>query len=166
MYSFGSTIACKACRKEWEMGIYGELSASKKAADEEQLITEFSHIPDWYEWERSNVRREVEQGTYSLDLPVMIEALPNARGYIPIGMGRLVHDMNGFTMSTEGLFLHKDVPSMYSCHIEYEYKNKGDCIDLSTLDDTYYLYPKEKPFSVTKVALATEELYEHSQRNA
>ena len=166
MYSFGSTIACKACRKEWEMGIYDELSASKKAADEEQLITEFSHIPDWYEWERSNVRREVEQGTYSLDLPVMIEALPNARGYIPIGMGRLVHDMNGFTMSTEGLFLHKDIPSMYSCHIEYEYKNKGDCIDLSTLDDTYYLYPKEKPFSVTKVALATEELYEHSQRNA
>ncbi|HPX28770.1 MAG TPA: hypothetical protein PLW47_03540, partial [Sphaerochaeta sp.] len=125
MYSFGSHIACRACRKEWEMGIHGELSASKPAEDETVPITEFSHIPDWYEWERSNVRREIEEGTYTLDVPVMIEALPNARGYIPIGMGRLVHDMNGFTLETEGLYLHKDVSSMYSCHIEYEYKGKG-----------------------------------------
>lgn len=166
MHSFGSRIACKACKKEWEMGIYGELGASKPAEDETALVTEFSHIPDWYEWERSNVRREVEEGTYSLDVPVMIEALPNARGYIPIGMGRLVHDMKGFTLETEGLFLHKDVSSMYSCHIEYEYKGKGDCIDLSTLDDTYYLYPKEKPFAVTKVALATEELFFHAKKTS
>ncbi len=74
--------------------------------------------------------------------------------------------MKGFTLETEGLFLHKDVSSMYSCHIEYEYKGKGDCIDLSTLDDTYYLYPKEKPFAVTKVALATEELFFHAKKTS
>ena len=31
---------------------------------------------------------------------------------------------------------------MYSVHIEYEYNNKGDCVDLSTLEDTYYIYFK------------------------
>ena len=55
---------------------------------------------------------------------------------------------------------------MYSCHIEWEYKKKGDCIDLSTLDDTYYIYPKGKKFSVTKIALATEELFQYQARLA
>jgi hypothetical protein len=53
----------------------------------------------------------------------------------------------------------KDVPSLYSCHIEYQYLFKhGDCVELSTLMDTWYIYP-EGQFSVTKMALATEKLY-------
>ncbi len=49
---------------------------------------------------------------------------------------------------------------MYSCHIEYNYLGKhGDCIDINTLADTYYIYPEGNDFSVTKIALATEELY-------
>lgn len=35
----------------------------------------------------------------------------------------------------------------------------GDCVDLNTLEDTWYIYPKGKNFSVTKFALATEELW-------
>lgn len=165
MYSKGERIGCAACSKEWEMSEYGQLETVVKATDEAALVTEFPHIPDWYEWERANVRAEIENGTYLLDIPVYIEALPNARGYIPLGMGHLKHDSSGFTLEAEGLFLQKDALSMYSCHIEYEYKKKGDCIDLSTLEDTYYIYPKEKPFAVTKVALATEELYFHALRS-
>ena len=57
-----------------------------------------------------------------------------------------------------------DVPSLYSCHIEYQYLFKhGDCIDLNTSTDTYYIYPKGK-FNVTKIALATEELYFYEER--
>jgi hypothetical protein len=52
------------------------------------------------------------------------------------------------------------VPSLYSCHIEYDYLGKhGDCVDLNTLTDTWYIYPHDCAFSVTKIALATEELY-------
>ena len=54
----------------------------------------------------------------------------------------------------------KPVPSLYSCHIEYEYLGKfGDCVDLNTLEDTWYIYPHGKDFSVTKMTLATEEMY-------
>ena len=74
------------------MSELGELSADRGG-------TEFSHIPDWYEWERGNVRREVEAGTYSTGpLPVHVDSLPNARRFIPLGEGTLVHDMNGFTV--------------------------------------------------------------------
>jgi len=94
-----------------------------------------------------------------------VESLPNARKFIPLGSGTMVHDMNGFRVkvtSEDGTVytMEKPVPSLYSCHIEYLYLFKhGDCVDLNTIEDTWYTYPKGRDFSVTKMALATEELY-------
>lgn len=138
---------------------YGELEAK----DGE---TEFSHIPDWYEWERSQVRAEVDAGTYSSgELSVHVDSLPNAKRFIRLGVGTLIHDMNGFTVrgtdiDGDPFEMIKPVPSLNSCHIEYDYLGKnGDCVDLNTLEDTWYIYPHGSDFSVTKMALATEELY-------
>jgi hypothetical protein len=52
--------------------------------------------------------------------------------------------------------------ALYSCHIEYDYKKRGDCVDLNTPSDTLYIYPEGRDFSVTKISLATEELYNHA----
>ena len=159
MASEGTRLFCTECGKSWQMSELGELCA-------EEGETEFSHIPDWYEWERANVRREVAEGRYSSgELPVTVDTLPNAKRFIRLGEGTLVHDMNGFTVrgtDVEGdpFEMLKPVPSLYSCHIEYEYLGKfGDCVDLNTLEDTWYIYPHDCEFSVTKMALATEELY-------
>ena len=159
MTSEGDKLICTECGKTWTMSTLGELSG-------DDGVTEFSHIPDWYEWERKNVRAEVEAGTYSTgEMPVTVDSLPNARRFIRLGEGTMVHDMNGFTVrgtDVEGdpFEMIKPVPSLYSCHIEYEYLGKhGDCVDLNTLDDTWYIYPHDCEFAVTKMALATEELY-------
>ena len=159
MTSEGTQLICKHCGKRWNMTELGELEAVEGE-------TEFSHIPDWYEWERANVRREVEAGTYSSGtLPVYVNTLPNALKFRFLGNGTLLHDMNGFHVhgvEPDGERFDMDIPvaAQYSCHIEYEYLGKyGDCIDLNTLDDTWYIYPGGRPFAVTKMALATEELY-------
>ena len=161
MSSSGSILKCEACQKEWNMTELGELEALSGE-------TEFSHIPDWYEWERQNVRKEVEEGRYSTgELPVRVDSLPNAAKFIPIGEGTMVHDMDGFRVKVtdsdgDTHEMVKNVPSLYSCHIEYEYLGKfGDCVDLNTLKDTWYVYPDPAKceFAVTKMALATEELY-------
>ncbi len=157
MMSEGSRLWCGHCNKEWNMSEYGELSASEG-------ITEFSHIPDWYEWEREQVRKEIENGSYRFESDVTVDSLPNAKGFIHLGHGRLIHDMKGFLLEGEyegsPYSVSISSKSLYSCHIEYNYLGKhGDCIDLNTLTDTYYIYPKCKDFSVTKIALATEELY-------
>ncbi|MBO7699519.1 MAG: hypothetical protein J6S47_00375 [Eubacteriaceae bacterium] len=159
MNSRGTILYCEECGRQWEYLENGELRAVEGE-------TEFSHIPDWYEWERANVSREVEAGTYSSgELKVTVESLPNAKRFIPLGEGTMVHDMNGFTVKDletggEKYFMEKSVPSLYSCHIEYDYLGKhGDCVDLNTLTDTWYIYPEGRDFSVTKMALATEELY-------
>ena len=170
MTSAGSTIGCSACSKVWQMDELGRLSAIRPASDETALVTEFSHIPDWYEFQRDQVREQVEAGTYRLEVEAYVEALPNARGYIPLGMAKLTHSMEGFTLEAtfdgNSFTLVKPALSMDSCHIEWEYKQKGDCIDLSTLDDTYYIYPRAEESSVTKIALATEELYFYHKRSA
>ena len=159
MASAGDELFCESCGKSWTMSELGELSA-----DEGE--TEFSHIPDWYEWERANVQKEVADGTYSSGvLPVTVDTLPNAKKFIRLGEGTMVHDMNGFTVrgtdvDGDPFEMIKTVPSLYSCHIEYEYLGKhGDCVDLNTLEDTWYIYPHDCDFAVTKMALATEELY-------
>lgn len=158
MESQGAKLFCKSCGKEWEMTELGELKALKGE-------TEFSHIPDWYEWERSEVAKEVEDGSYSSgELNVQVDSLPNAKKFIHLGIGKLIHDMNGFKVTVtdqegETHEMVKEPSSLYSSHIEYQYLFKhGDCVDLNTLTDTWYIYP-EGNFSVTKMALATEELH-------
>ena len=157
MSSSGSTLRCDYCGKAWEMDELGSLSA-------QQGETEFSHIPDWYEWERSNVRREVREGAYSLQAEVRIESLPNAKGLVPFEKaGQLTHNGEGFTLSgeyeNEAFTVHWPVPAMYSCHIEYNFKNRGDSLDLSNNEDTFFVFPQGDQFALTKIALATEELY-------
>ena len=163
MDSVGAELFCKSCGKRWEMDELGVLHA--KSGE-----TEFSHIPDWYEWERANVRQEVETGTYSFTAPVRVMSLPNANGYVHIGDGSLTHNMDGFTVRGSGAYgdfeMIKPVPSLYSSHIELNYLGKyGDCVDLNTLEDSWYCYPQGQEFSIVKIALATEELYQHHMRN-
>lgn len=163
MDSQGAQLFCKDCGKRWEMDELGSLSALNG-------VTEFSHIPDWYEWERSNVRREVEAGTYTFSSPVRVMSLPNAEGYIHIGNGMMTHSMDGFSVKGSGdfgdFFMEKPVSTLYSCHIELNYLGVyGDCVDLNTLEDTWYCYPQRDDYSVTKIALATEELYQHHMRS-
>jgi len=163
MDSKGTELFCTACGKRWEMDELGSLHA--KSGE-----TEFSHIPDWYEWERANVRLEVETGTYSFTAPVRVMSLPNANGYVHIGDGILTHNMDGFTVRGTGEYgdfeMEKPVLTLYSSHIELNYLGKyGDCVDLNTLEDSWYCYPRDVEFSVVKIALATEELYQHHKRN-
>jgi hypothetical protein len=156
MDSSGSLIWCNHCKKTYEMTVYGELQALEGN-------TEFSHIPDWYEFEREHVKNQILNGTYRFEDDVVIDSLPNAAGYVRLGEGRLVHDENGFVLSAnfdgEDFLLEKTVESLYSLHIEYDYFGQGDCLDLSTLTDTYYIYPKNKHNVVTKLHFAVEELY-------
>lgn len=163
MTTKGTVLTCGHCCHEWEMSEYGEL----KAIEGE---TYFTHIPHWYEWQRKCVREEVENGTYLLTVPCKIKSLPNSKGFINVGDGQLTHSPEGFTLTSNwnGSNWELKIPSksLYSVHIEYNYKvEHRDCIDLSTLNDTFFVYPKGLEFSVTKISLATEELFKKSWEN-
>merc|ERR1711879_854819 len=119
MKSIGSTLYCSHCHETYEMSESGQLSNVKGN-------TLFSHIPDWYEWERSEVRKEIEQGKYQIEIDVDIDMLPNSTGFYRIGKGVLKHNESGFTLIHDEIEVNKPVKSSFGVHIEYDYFGRGD----------------------------------------
>jgi len=85
MNSKGTEIFCEECGKRWSLEENGEL----KALDGE---TEFAHIPSWFEWERENVRAEIERGEYHFEDEVEVYSLPRCRRFEKLGKGYVTHD--------------------------------------------------------------------------
>ncbi len=165
MASEGSRLLCKSCGAEWEMDELGRFERIDGAKEGSGKI----HIPDWYEWQRANVVKEIERGQYGLDARVRVEALPNAVNFIGCGEGRLVHGIGGFRFTfTDYLDGYEKTlvfpPAvMSSIHTEYDYRGQGQCVTLSVPDNTYFLFPLEAGFNATKIQFAVEHLYERRQ---
>ena len=152
MDSKDNRLFCTNCFADYEMNTLGQLSNVNGE-------TKFSHIPDWFEWQREEVRKEIEQGKYNVSLEVDIDMLPNSTGYYRVGSGTLTHNKDGYTLEGEGFKIHKPVKANFGVHIEYDYFGRGDGISFSTNEDTFYIYPKDQSYSVTKFHFATEEIY-------
>lgn len=162
MDSKGVHLFCTACGKRWALTESGFLQALEGD-------TEFRHPPDWYEHQRELVRGEIEAGTYALETPVRVEALPGGGGFVDLGTGQLTHSMDGFTLQfregTRERTVHIPPGKMYSLHNEYDFQGKGMGLSLSTLDESWYLYPLSPRCNTTKMMFATEELYRYGERH-
>lgn len=192
MQSKGTKLWCNHCKHSWIMNEYGKMCLQQAEADQNgrenitdgrnmtpeqaedscsetmkiQHMETFSHIPNWYEWEREQVKQEIDEHKYHLDCKVRIESLPNAINFIDCGKGHLTHGEDGYSLTftdyeeKEPKTLTFKPNAMFSVHTEYDYRGKGQCITLSTLDNTYFLFPLEQGFNATKIQFATEYLYQ------
>ena len=124
--------------------------------------TEFSHIPDWSRWERECVREEIRNGTYRFEDEIVLETLPGGEKFYAQGKARLIQTPEGTfiegTCYGEPLSLHKKPLEMESIHIEYDYLGRGDCVDISVTDDSYWCYLSKRD-AITKLSFATEEIH-------
>ena len=153
----GIGISCKSCGKSWIMDDYGRLSAKDGK-------TEFSHIPDWYRWEREQVKNEIINGTYSLNEEVEIGLIVDFKALYMVGNGRLRHSSDGFTLDgCEGLLHYtQSTKKGYSLYSDFYWYELGDVICIGNRDCLYYCFPKHG-IPVAKVRLAAEELYKISK---
>ena len=158
MRSEGAEIYCTECGKRWELLECGSLKAKEGE-------TEFSHVPDWFEWERAEVRAEIESGSYSFTDEVEVYSLPRCWKFEDLGKATLTHTPDeGFLLM--GHYRGKDYRicrqplQTNSLHVEYDFPHikPFDCVDISTEDDSFYCFPKKENV-VTKLSLATEEIY-------
>lgn len=150
----GIHLTCHACGKQWEMDTLGQLNALEGES-------EYPHIPDWYAWERACVRREIEDGSYTLDTPVKIGMMVDYKGLYMVGDGRLVHDADGFHLTgCDGkLDYHQSALACHSLNSDFFWYEIGDVIGLGTREALYYCFPQRDDVSVAKARLAAEELY-------
>ena len=154
MKAHGVSIECGACGKSYTLDEYGHLSA-----DEGE--TEFSHVPDWFRWQRECVRREIEDGMYRFDLECDIYMLVDSRALYSVGDGRIVHNSDGFRLTgCDGKLDYSQRPTAsYSLNADYFWYEIGDMISIGTQKKQFCCFPKGKSGTVTKMRLATEELY-------
>ena len=159
MSSKGTEIFCTECGKRWNLNEDGTLSALTGK-------TEFFHVPDWFEWERTQVREQIRRVEYSFSDDVEIYSQPRCWKFEYLGDGKLTHDVKeGFIV--EGFYrgekyhIQRKPIQTNSLHIEYDYcyLKPLDCVDISTENDSFYCYPKKENV-VTKLAFATEEIYQ------
>lgn len=154
MEGLGAHLCCRQCGKTWELTENGYL----KAKQGEDI---FDHVPDWYAWERECVRKELEDGTYRLDIPVTIRMLVDTKCLYTVGKGRLIHDADGFTLTgCDGKLNYRHTPAMsYSLYSDYFWYELGDMICIGDTNALYYCFPEQGGDVVAKTRLAAEELY-------
>ena len=149
---------CRNCGKQYELTETGFM----KATDGD---TRFDHIPDWYRWQRQQVKKELEDGTYRLDREVEIGVLVDYKAIYMVGSGRLVHDSEGFRLTgCDGKLNYTQSPlSGHSINVDYLWYEIGDVICLGDHDVLYFCFPKGGD-CVAKTRMAVEELYKMKKR--
>ncbi len=159
MDSKGAEIFCTECGKRWTLSEDGSLSANEG-------VTEFSHVPDWYTWEREQVAKQVESGEYFFSDEVEVYSMPGCNRLEDLGTARVTHDVeNGFVL--EGRYngqdyrIHRHPLQTNSLHIEFDWFKfrQEDCIDISTEDDCFYCFFKNAKNIIMKLEIATEAVY-------
>lgn len=160
MDSDGAEIFCKECGKRWLLNEDGSLRALSGE-------TEFDHIPDWFRWEREMVENQIENGEYRFEDEVDVYSMPGCWRFEPLGKAKLTHDyQNGFILegeyNNEKYYIHRMPLQTNSLHVEYDFQHVKplDCVDISTENDSFYCYPMNHENIITKMAFATEIIYE------
>lgn len=154
MLGEGTTVFCRACGKKHTLDEYGVLHA-------EDGETRFSHVPDWYRWQRECVRQEIENGDYSVDIPVDVFMGIDTKCLYDVSCGRLTHTVDGFRLTgAEGELDYIQKPlSSYSLNSDFFWYEIGDVIGIGNNRELYYCFPRVKDDVVTKIRLAAEEIY-------
>ncbi len=154
MVSEGANLICKACDTQVTLSEYGVLTA----LDKDPI---FTHIPDWFEWQRTQVRQEIIDKKFSIATPVKVYALPNSKGFIPLENGFLEYDYQSiklsYTFNNETFIETIDARKQQAIHIEFDYLNQGQAMSFSTDSQTYFIFIDAAVVPVTKLYLVAEE---------
>lgn len=154
MEGIGSNIVCHNCNASYELTTLGYLKNNSDTSI-------FTHVPDWYKWERECVRKEIEDGTYNITADVDIMMMVDYKSIYHVGSGVLTHNLNGFNLiGCDGELSFSCKPTQtYSCYSDYYWYEIGDVICIGDTQTSYYCFPKDSGDIVAKIRLATEELY-------
>ena len=151
----GISIFCEECGCGYDLDEYGAL------VPREGTEGRFTHIPDWYAWQREEVKREILAGQYSVELPVDIGLIIDHKCLYSVGDGVIKHGAEGFVLDgCEGKLHYEQKPlASYSLNSDFNWYEIGDVMSIGRHDCLYYCFPKGQTGSVTKCRLATEEIY-------
>ncbi|MBR5407667.1 MAG: 1-acyl-sn-glycerol-3-phosphate acyltransferase [Lachnospiraceae bacterium] len=150
----GIHIKCDNCNASYTLDEYGFLKG-------DNVDAKFTHVPNWFKWERECVREELKNDEYSLKADVDIYMIADTKYLYKVGTGVLKHSKEGFRLTgCDGNIDYRQKPSAsYSLNADYYWYEIGDMIGIGNMKAAYYCFPKNTGDIVAKTRLATEELY-------
>ncbi len=149
----GVTLTCQNCGKTYTMDEFGQMNADNGD-------TEFPLVTDWTAWERNCVRKQLERGEYRMELSVDIGVIADTKAMYMVGTGKLVHDENGFSLTSDDkkLFYTQAPVSSYTLNSDFFWYEMDDIIGIGDNKRLYYCFLQGENVAY-KARLATEELY-------
>ncbi len=150
----GISMTCSACGVTYELTDLGALKCLNGEA-------KFTHIPDWFAWQRNEVRCELEEGRYLFDGDVDIYMMVNYSALYKVGEGHLRHSEEGFHLvGCDGELDYTQSPlNSYSIFADYFWYEIGDMVCIGNKRHLFYCFPKSEKAIVAKTRLAAEELF-------
>ncbi len=167
MRGYETELKCMHCGAKWELTETGFLEMKSNGhSTENGSHTSFSHVPDWYNWQREQVRKEIDEGLYRIDSDVDIYMMVDTKAIYKAGSGHLQHDLNGFVLDgCDGKLHYEQKPkSSYSLYSDYYWYEIGDMICIGDMKTLYYCFPKGTGDIVAKARIGTEELYKKQNK--
>ena len=161
----GAKVTCNHCGKSWTLDTLGNLVAD----DGEDVFTDPC---EWYDWQNANVIKDVQNGTYRFVDKVRVERLVDTKtGFVAMeGTAQMIQDECGITvdgtLDGKPFHLHRDAATMSSLHIEYDFKGRGDALDLYDGEYTYWVYPLTAKNVLTKLHFAQIALHKKALRQS
>ena len=162
MKGYETELKCMHCGAKWILGETGFLEMKSNGhATEKGSPTPFTHVPDWYNWQREQVRKEIDEGIYQIEADVDIYMMVDTKAIYKVGSGHLTHSNDGFVLDgCEGKLHYEQKPkATYSLYSDYYWYEIGDMICIGDMKTLYYCFPKGAGDIVTKARIGTEELF-------
>lgn len=150
----GTKLTCHNCSSSWTLEEDGSLSSNNEKES-------FSDIPSWSAWERKEVEKEIDNGSYHLDVPVKILIQRDTKALYDIGYGRLEHCRDGFHLTSDDgkLDIRKNPLDTYSSFSDLYWYQMGDMIGVVDDKAVYSCFPPDDEDIVYKTRMATEYIY-------
>ncbi len=156
MKGSGTKISCESCGASWELDEFGELKGEGG----------FDSVPAWYDWERSEIAREIDEGRFLIDCDVNILVLRDFKAVYDIGKGHLTQDGSGIHLTGGAGLLDFTRPASasYSLYSDYFWYEIGDMICIGNKEFLYYCFPDpEARVPVAKARIGAEEAYKRAK---
>lgn len=162
MKGYETELKCMHCGAKWILGETGFLEMKSNGhATEKGSPTPFTHVPDWYNWQREQIRKEIDEGIYQIEADVDIYMMVDTKAIYKVGSGHLTHSNDGFVLDgCEGKLHYEQKPkATYSLYSDYYWYEIGDMICIGDMKMLYYCFPKGAGDIVAKARIGTEELF-------
>ncbi len=150
----GEILTCSSCNSSWHLEEDGSLSGEV-----------FSHIPDWFRWERAQTEKEIEDGRYRLEIRVKIMLQVDFSAVYEVGKGTLVHTREGFHLTSDDGEIEFTTSPLdnYSLASDIFWYELGDMISIGDDRRIFYLFPEDGQMVVSKARFATESFYHRAK---